>query len=395
MQELIQIEAIIKSMKMVIAAMKTKRAGEEDIRNVQLTTDDINHILYHTKKLKFQKEYDLESVEGYLNYIEETESLVSLWEQTIQRRRGKSTDVVFWDTYEYFKYVDTNTIYQAVVKHFMELPEDMRIEYLALPHRYVFLKNKIDFTQGDFSLIAEHVEMMTGKVEKYKWLYEHLADYRSKAVLNGIIRYWFDFDLNGLQGLCETLFSDYYDLDILDCSEDEVVVDLGAFTGDSVLGYIDAYGVYKKIYAYEITPGTYESLVQKLSGYSNIIPMQKGVSSKAGKMFVRSDGSQGAGNRLSDDGDVEVEVVTLDEDITEPVTLIKMDIEGAEKDAIVGAASHIKADRPKMLISSYHLSEDIFEIPCLVNSIRDDYKFYMRFNGHGSIWPCDYVLFAV
>ena len=395
MQELMQIEAIIKSMKTVIAAMKTKRAGEEDIRNVQLTTDDINHILYHAKKLKFQKEHNMESVEGYLDYVEETERLVSLWEQTVQKRRGKSTDIVFWDTYEYFKYVDTNTIYQSVVKRFMELPEGMRIEYLALPHRYVFLRNKIDFVQGDFSLIAEHVEMMAGKVEKYKWLYEHLADYRSKAVLNGIIRYWFDFDLNRLQGLCETLFSDYYDLDILDCGEGEVIADLGAFTGDSVRGYIDAYGAYKKIYAYEITPGTYKSLVKNISGYPNIIPMQKGVSSKAGKMFICSDGSQGAGNRLAEDGDMEVEVVTLDEDITEPVTLIKMDIEGAEKDAIMGAASHIKADRPKMLISSYHLPEDIFEIPYMVNSIRSDYKFYMRYNGHGSIWPCDYVLFAV
>ena len=85
----------------------------------------------------------------------------------------------------------------------------------------------------------------------------------------------------------------------------------------------------------------------------------------------------------------------MDEDITEPITVIKMDIEGAEKDAILGAKNHIQSDRPRMLVSSYHLPEDIFEIPYLINSIREDYKFYMRFNGCGCLWPCDFVLFAV
>lgn len=57
----------------------------------------------------------------------------------------------------------------------------------------------------------------------------------------------------------------------------------------------------------------------------------------------------------------------------------------------------LKGSIIKLLESEYfltHLPEDIFEIPQLISSIRDDYKFYMRFNGMG-LWPCDYVLFAV
>ena len=95
------------------------------------------------------------------------------------------------------------------------------------------------------------------------------------------------------------------------------------------------------------------------------------------------------------DGNVRIEVVSLDEDIKEPITIIKMDIEGAEKAALRGAYHHIKNEKPRLLISSYHMPEDIFEIPKLIHSIRDDYKFYMRFNGHNGLWPCDYVLFAI
>lgn len=391
MQNEKEIKAMIQTVKVIVRAMKIQQIPQEDIENVRLAVEEVNLALYHAKALKFQKIYDSEA---YSDYVKELERLVEIWEQTIQHRAKKAVDVEFWKIYEYFKYVDTDFIYAMTVQRFLSLPEGLRLEYLSLPHRYRFLQAKIDVTRGDYSLIRQHVEMMAENVEKYRWLYERLADYRSKMVLNGVIRYWFQFDLNRLHALCETVFSDYFDLDILACGKDEVVVDLGAYTGDTVRDYINTYGEYQKIYAYELTPSTYETLVRNVSDYSNVIPVQKGVSSKSGVMYVENI-KNGGGNKILESGDTPVEIVTLDEDIKEPVTLIKMDVEGAEKDAIKGAADHIRSDRPKLLISSYHLPEDIFEVPCLIDSIRDDYTFYMRFNGHNGLWPCDYVLFAV
>lgn len=80
--------------------------------------------------------------------------------------------------------------------------------------------------------------------------------------------------------------------------------------------------------------------------------------------------------------------------IKEPVTVIKMDIEGAEQDALKGAARHIAEEKPRLLISTYHKPEDLFQIPRLIDSMRNDYTYYLRFNGKG-LWPCDHVLFAV
>ena len=73
----------------------------------------------------------------------------------------------------------------------------------------------------------------------------------------------------------------------------------------------------------------------------------------------------------------------IDSDIEEKITLVKMDIEGVEKDAIIAMKKHIENEKLKMIISSYHIPEDIFDIPILLNNIKDDYRFYMRFNGCG------------
>ena len=89
----------------------------------------------------------------------------------------------------------------------MNLPEGLRIEFLSLPKRYTFLTGKIDFVKNDFSLIQIYVEMMVQKVEKYKWFYEHLADYRSKQTLNGVIKFWFQFNLNDLYRYIENIIS--------------------------------------------------------------------------------------------------------------------------------------------------------------------------------------------
>ncbi len=393
MQSVKQLKKIISEVKILVKAMKAGQLDNEGAQNLHFSIRGINGVLYHSEFLRFQKSYDLSKEEEYFSCINEIEILIKLWEQTLARRSEKEIDGEFWDIYEYFKYVDIDIIYQTVTEHFKSLPEWQRMEYLSLPNRYTWMQGKLDFINRDYSLIEQHVELMANKIENYRWLYERLADYRSKMILNGIIRYWFEFDINKLHTFTETVFKDYYDLDILECGKDDVLVDLGAFVGDSICDYIKTYGLYKRIYAYEITPSTYQELIRNISQYPDIVTRQKGVGSEKSTMFMMNDKIE-AGNHLSEAGDVRIDVVTLDEDIKEPISVIKMDIEGLEKDAIMGAKGHILSEKPKLLVSSYHLPGDIFDIPYLIHSIRDDYKFYMRFNGRG-LWPCDYVLIAV
>ena len=76
------------------------------------------------------------------------------------------------------------------------------------------------------------------------------------------------------------------------------------------------------------------------------------------------------------------------------VTFIKMDIEGAEQDALRGSIRHIQEESPKLLVSVYHNNEDIWKIPRMITDMDSDYQLYLRSNGKQ--WgPAEIVLLAI
>ncbi len=85
---------------------------------------------------------------------------------------------------------------------------------------------------------------------------------------------------------------------------------------------------------------TINQLKNNLQGIRDLELRQKGVGREAGRMYVEDIAH--SGNSLKASGTVPVKVVTLDEDIPEPIDIIKMDIEGAEKDALLGARNRIE-----------------------------------------------------
>lgn len=76
----------------------------------------------------------------------------------------------------------------------------------------------------------------------------------------------------------------------------------------------------------------------------------------------------------------------------QPVTFIKMDIEGAELEAIRGARHIIQNQHPKLAISIYHKYEDIWTIPSQIMEYDLGYQFYLR---HYSFSDYDTVLYAI
>jgi hypothetical protein len=72
-------------------------------------------------------------------------------------------------------------------------------------------------------------------------------------------------------------------------------------------------------------------------------------------------------------------------------TLIKMDIEGSEREALLGASGVIRRRKPKLIICTYHKPEDIYELPQTIMKIRDDYELRLWQIGE-SFW--DVILYA-
>ena len=162
------------------------------------------------------------------------------------------------------------------------------------------------------------------------------------------------------------------------------------------LSYIRNYGeeCYKRIYCYEITPSVFAVLKNTLARYRDIEYRLKGVSDECGAMKLQLSCGGNSANVLSLVGEETVETTTLDADISEPVSLIKADIEGYELKALRGAARHIVNDHPKLLISVYHSNDDIWEIPKTIHAFSSDYRFYLRFKG-SCIYPTEITLFAL
>lgn len=78
--------------------------------------------------------------------------------------------------------------------------------------------------------------------------------------------------------------------------------------------------------------------------------------------------------------------------VSEKITFIKMDIEGAEYNALLGCKKIIKEQRPKLAICIYHKPEDIIQIPSLILSLNEEYIFYIRH--YSTIWG-ETVLYAL
>lgn len=285
-------------------------------------------------------------------------------------------------------------LYYRIRRDFDRVPAETRKSCQDFFNRFGYW-GRLDPQQGIFEQIELKELALFEHIGEYTWLYERLEDYRSKKTLYSILSNWYRYDFTSTAQTKEYMYDDYFDLDVVSCTPEEVVVDLGAYTGDTVKSYIRNYGedCYRRIYCYEITPDSFGKLQKNLAGLRDIELRLKGVADMPGRLSLSSN-EYASANRLLPDSEGEVEVTTLDLDIEEPVTLIKADIEGMEQRALAGARGHILNDHPKLLISVYHSNEDLWRIPQIIHEISRDYRFYLRYRG-SPIYPTEISLLAV
>lgn len=286
-------------------------------------------------------------------------------------------------------------IYHRIRKNFDLVDENIKKNCMNFFNEFNYWGN-LDIDNNNYEQIELKAKTLHEHIDDFIWVYEHLCDYRSKNTLYSILNNWYKYDFITTSQTKEYMYDDYFDLDLLPCTNDEVIVDLGSYIGDTVFSYIKNYGKdsYKKIYCYEVTPNIFEKLIDNLKEYENIEFRLKGVSDEKGKMNIIENNVSASANTLVNSTDGNVEVTTLDEDIMEKITLIKADIEGFEQKALKGAKNHILNDHPKLLISVYHNNEDLWKIPKMIYDIHNDYKFYLRYNS-SPIYPTEITLFAI
>lgn len=246
-------------------------------------------------------------------------------------------------------------------------------------------------TTGSYHFVLQD---LIQNIHHYDWLYNRFEDACSKAVLANLIGFRILPVPSFLKAAYDGCNHQYFDKSIVSCNKDEVFVDCGGFTGDTAEDYIRQHGAYQKIYVYEPSSDNIEVCRSNLNDYPNIILRNCGVGEKTAAMPIAGSKSS---SRIMDiaagDQEEHVPIVSLDEDIRENVTFIKMDVEGFEIPAILGAKNHIAEDNPKLAICLHHVPSDLWEIPRLIDAIRPDYRFYLRHYHETQNWET--VLYAI
>lgn len=180
---------------------------------------------------------------------------------------------------------------------------------------------------------------------------------------------------------------------------DEVYVDAGAYDGDTIREFL-AYlpktaggrAGYRRIIAIEPESRNFRKLQDwaESSGLVNLELLKVALFDDEAELPFND--KIGRGAYLTAQGRQMVPARRLDDLIREPVTLLKMDVEGVEKEALEGCRRILQQDKPRLIVSAYHRSGDIVTLPRVIKALNPDYQIALR--QHPSIPAWDTNLYA-
>ena len=244
------------------------------------------------------------------------------------------------------------------------------------------------------TLLAPEVPVCGGEVfnleyakkhsEELNTVYNILADEQSKKVFRETTLFKLDGDISRLFD-CQTPEDEAFDC-ILRLKENDSFLDLGAYNGDTVLDFARRVGKFGTITAVEPDKKSFAKLLKNAEGLG-VEAINAAVSSEVGFIpfsFKSSRGSVAGGNDFTNAVSIDFLCQGRRFDY------IKFDVEGKELDAIKGGKNTIKIDKPKMLVSAYHKSDDYFAIPLKVLEFNPDYKIYMRHYPYVPAWDTSF-----
>ncbi|MBE6015715.1 MAG: FkbM family methyltransferase [Lachnospiraceae bacterium] len=173
--------------------------------------------------------------------------------------------------------------------------------------------------------------------------------------------------------------------DIVKLLENDIIVDCGGYTGDTVNIYMNRLKEQCKIYTFEPFLDNYnilESMIRS-KGWKNVFAYNYAVGKdnyEYEATYDADDYEMGFNlHKTSGKKTQRVSVRKLDDllhDVNK-IDYIKMDIEGEERNALYGAKDIIRKHHPKLMISGYHKIEDFWELPYTIRDIDSSYRIYV------------------
>jgi FkbM family methyltransferase len=304
--------------------------------------------------------------DGQLTFIDNN---TEKWDTTFENHRIIGPSQFFYKEYDSEALIlVTCADVQGVLKSIRAYREHNYIEICDI--------TSIDFNSKDtwFDFIWEHIE-------EFSSAYELLDDDKSKNIMAGLLNYRISRDPSYIKDYVEELDYQYFEKEFVDI-RGMTIADCGAYTGDTIESIVKiSNGDYKTIYCFEPDKEIFKKLNQNIK--NNKWPRIKSFnignySCKKTLRFTSTGNGTEMSNHIDEDGNLFIEADSLDNVIEGKIDLIKMDIEGAEYDALLGAKKIIKKYHPVLAICIYHKRDDYYRILKEIHSIDNSYKLHIR-----------------
>lgn len=247
-----------------------------------------------------------------------------------------------------------------------------------LPHlKAVGLHEVIAASQGRLNwprFVTEQREEIAKHLDAWADMYEQMADESSRQTLLDTLRFRLTADPRYMRDYRVRINEQYFE-PFMDYSR-EVFVDAGGYDGDTTEAFARLYPDYRKVIFFEPSSKNMAAAHKRLAGVRDVHYRSVGLSDAAATLSF--DAGSGSASAVNSCGGESILVDTLDQLVAEPVTFIKMDLEGWELKALAGARRHIAQDRPKLALAVYHQAADFRLIHDYVKSFDHGYKVYLR-----------------
>lgn len=220
-------------------------------------------------------------------------------------------------------------------------------------------------------------------IDDFNALYQLLADDWSRSTLVNILNYKISRDMQLIGQIYDSSSNQYFDRELICFSGSEIFIDCGSYIGDTVDSLLSKYRFNNgEIFCFETDIDNYTILKRHISELEKNIGFKGhcynlAVWSKVDTLHFNAIGSESG--FVDPMGSIEIPAKPLDVLLkNKKVDFIKMDIEGAEINALAGAFHIIQEYKPVLAISVYHKPEHLFQIPMLIKAFEPDYKLYLR-----------------
>lgn len=258
---------------------------------------------------------------------------------------------------------------------------EMRRKLKGISERYEVLAPDVPVCGTDI-LTPERLKAEKSLLQS---AFARLSDDTSRAVFKNVI----EFKLSGRPQYLFEIETERQEVfqKLFRLSEREVYVDLGAYNGDTVCEFLEATrNRFERIIAVEPDPKNFKKLC-RLEGVAEdprIEAHNLAAWSRETTLGFSCDGGRNSHIRFTG---TPIKATSVDSLLDgQPASLIKIDVEGAEREAIEGARATISKFAPKLAVSAYHHTTDFYSLVDYIGSLNPEYRVFLRHHPYIPAW---------